>query len=162
LDPIDYFETCWIMCIRDFLRTYGLRVELSVTPLPTVQCANDEFIMDAVRTRGGCTAIELQRLNACRMYLQVSRVSDITSADGKFLRHNILVGHNSLPYQTGTTWPRQGRPPKLWWLLWKRMLQGVLSTNGVSSILRQPLGEWLPTAQLADWEVVYSGMSGRA
>ena len=162
LEPIDYIETCRIMCIRDFLRTYGLRVDLSVTPLPTVQCENDEFIMDAVRARGGCTAIELQRLNACCMYLQVSRVSDITNADGKFLRNNILVGRNSLPYQTGTKWPRQGRPPKSWWLLWKHTLKGVLSTNGASHILRHPLGNWLPAAQLDDWEEVYSGMSGRA
>jgi hypothetical protein len=54
--PIDYIETCWIMCIWDFLRTYGLRIDFSGTPLPEVQCDNDEFIMDAVRERGGCSA----------------------------------------------------------------------------------------------------------
>ena len=25
--PIDYIETCWIMCIRDFLRTYDLQID---------------------------------------------------------------------------------------------------------------------------------------
>ena len=96
-DPIDYIETCWIMSIRDFIRTYGLRVELSETPLPTTQCVNDEFLMDAFRKRGGCTATELQRLNACRMYLQVSRLSDIASADGNFLRSGVLNGVTSIP-----------------------------------------------------------------
>ena len=116
-DQIDYIETCWIMSIRDFLRTYGMKVELSVTPIPTIQCINDEFIMDAFRARGGCTATELQRLNACRMYLRISRVSDITSADGKFLRQEVLVGSNSTPHHSNTQWPRQGRPPELWWSL---------------------------------------------
>ncbi len=161
-DQIDYIETCWIMSIRDFLRTYGLKVELSVTPIQTIQCINDEFIMDAFKARGGCTATELQRLNACRMYLQISRVSDITSADGKFLRQEVLVGTNSTPYHSNTKWPRQSRPPKSWWILWKKKLQGVFSTNGVSSVLRHALGAWYTTANLTDWDVLYSGMSGRA
>jgi hypothetical protein len=71
-NSIDYIETCWIMCIRDFLRTYGLQIDFSATPLPEAQCIYDEFIMDVVRERGGCTASELQRINACRMWLRVT------------------------------------------------------------------------------------------
>ena len=64
--PIDYIETCWIMGIRDFLRTFDLKIDLTdeCTPCAT-QRAGDEFIMDAIRTRGHCTATELTRLNAC-------------------------------------------------------------------------------------------------
>jgi hypothetical protein len=42
------------MCIRVFLRTYGLQIDFSASPLPEVQCNNDEFIMDALHDRGGC------------------------------------------------------------------------------------------------------------
>jgi hypothetical protein len=42
--PIDYIETCWIMCIRDFLRTYGLRV--------------DFFFYSASSHTDGCTTRE--------------------------------------------------------------------------------------------------------
>jgi hypothetical protein len=80
------------MCIRDFLRTNGLRIDFSATPLPEAQCINDKFIMDVVRERGGCTATELQCINACRMWLQVTQISDISSADGKFLRAESLAG----------------------------------------------------------------------
>jgi hypothetical protein len=83
-DPINYIETCWIMSIQDFLWTYGLRIDFTKTPIPVVQCDHDEFLMDALRVRGSCTATELQQMNACRMWLQVARVSDISSADGKF------------------------------------------------------------------------------
>jgi hypothetical protein len=55
-DPIDYSETCWIMSIRDFLRTYGLRIEITRTPLPAIQCENNEFLMDALRVCGSCIA----------------------------------------------------------------------------------------------------------
>jgi hypothetical protein len=161
-DPIDYIETCWIMCIRDFLQTYGFRIQLSHTPIPKIQCVHDEFIMDVFRDRSECTATQLQKLNACRMYLQVSRVSDITSADGKFLRNGIFTGSDSTPYRSTTDWPRQGRPPKLWWSLWKNKLQGALSQNGVSPTLRHPLGEWFKQAQTAEWDVRYSGMTGRS
>ena len=64
----DYIETCWIMSIRDFLRTYGLHIDFSSQALPSLQCVNDEFIMDALRTRGHCTPTELQCLNAYRMF----------------------------------------------------------------------------------------------
>jgi hypothetical protein len=83
---IDYIEDCWIMAIRDFLRTYKLRLEFSDHSQPVSLCDQDEFIMDALRVRGACTPKELQRLNACRMHLQVYQVSEISRADGTFLR----------------------------------------------------------------------------
>ena len=60
-DPIDYTETCWIMGVRDFLRTYGYTIDFSHTTIPTVQCERDEFIMDALRLRGQCSTLELQQ-----------------------------------------------------------------------------------------------------
>jgi hypothetical protein len=101
-DQIDYIETCWIMSIRDFLRTYGPRIEFTKTPIPVVQCNHDEFLMDALRVHGGCTATKLQRMNACRMWLQVARVSDISSADGWFIRKECLVGTKTTIYRSHT------------------------------------------------------------
>jgi hypothetical protein len=114
---INYIETCWIMGIRDFLRTYGPRINFTTTPIPEVQCVHDEFIMDAMRESGGCSATELQQLNACRMWLQVARVSDISSANGKFLLNESLVGSKLTTFQSSSHWPQQGRPPKQWWSL---------------------------------------------
>jgi hypothetical protein len=42
-------------------------------------------IMDALRIRGH-SAREMQWLNACRMHLRVSRLSEIAIADGARLR----------------------------------------------------------------------------
>ena len=73
--PIDYIEDCWIMCIRDFLATYKMQIEIIQKARTCIQCENDEFIMDALRSRGNCSATELQNLNACRLFLKVEQLS---------------------------------------------------------------------------------------
>jgi hypothetical protein len=65
-DAIDYIEMCWIMSIRDFLRTYGLSLDLTTQEEPKEQAERDEFIMDAICARGGCTATQLQRIGMVR------------------------------------------------------------------------------------------------
>ena len=101
-DPIDYIKTCWIMSIRDFLRTYGLQVDFTETAAVKLQSRNDEFLTDALRQRGSCTATELQRLNACRMFLKVTRLSDISSVDGKYLRSECLTGQHAQNFHSAT------------------------------------------------------------
>ena len=157
--PIDYIESCWFMCLRSFLCTYDLSIEFTQNVQPTTTCLGDEFIMDALRLSGSCTTTELQRLNACRMYVQVTRLSDITSADGLYLRTEMLQGsHNGQAYfVTNDRWPRQERPPKSWWSLWRKKLKVVFSLDGASSRLRNPLGEWLlDSLQVIEWDVLVS------
>jgi hypothetical protein len=158
--PVDYIESCWIMNVQDFLRTYNLRLEFTRSVRQRVQCRGDEFIMDALRMRGDCTATQLQRLNACRMYLQVARVSDIASADRTKLRNDSLVGRHSLTYTSTSKWPRQGRPPKDWWSLWRTKLRRAFLADGESPQLRHRLGPW--NADLQDeWStVIWLGASG--
>ena len=159
---IDYIETCWIMGIRDFLRTYDFKLDLTDESVPHVtQRVGDEFIMDAFRERGECNATQLQRLNACRMFLQVVRVSDIATADGKRLRHGTLTGINDGTFQSATRWPRQGRPPKEWWTCWKNKLQRVFSSDGNSSSLRRPLGGWNGALNIDEWTTTTNTINGR-
>jgi ribonuclease HI len=117
--------------------------------------------MDALRTRGDCTATQLQRLNACRMYLQVARVSDIASADGTKLRNDSLVGKQSVVHKSTAKWPHQGRPPKDWWRLWRTKLHRVFSTDGESPQLRHRLGPWTAELKADEWStVIWLGESG--
>ena len=129
-DSIDYIETCWIMSIRDFLRTYHLQIDLTSSCIPDLQCEGDEFIMDALRTRSGSSSADLLKLNACRLYLQVSRLSEIVHEDGSALCDAILIGADTAIFPSRSRWPRQGRPPKPWWTLWKNKLKMVFSSDG--------------------------------
>ena len=72
------------MSVHDFLRTYHLQLDFTSAVLPALCCDGDEFLMDALRTRGQRTSTDLQHLNACRLFLKVSQLSDIVSANGLF------------------------------------------------------------------------------
>ena len=152
---IDYIEDCWIMCIRDFLRKFQLRVEFNSLLQQELLCDKDEFIMDALRERGDCTYVELQRLNACRMWHKVSRLSEISTLDGKQLLLGPLTGGKIEQYSSSLKWPRQGCPMRKDWNLWRRKLQLVFSINGKSCTLRQNLGKWRPGCLcLQEWKTV--------
>jgi hypothetical protein len=157
---IDYIERCWIMAIRDFLRTYKNRMKFAAHSHPVTLCDKDEFIMDALRIRGECSPNELQRLNACRMHLRVSRLSEIASADGTSLRNESIQGKDSAIHLSKTKWPRQARPLKSDWTFWRRKLRAVFSRDGSSTVLYTPLGEWqssLDVRELAHSYVRYPG-----
>ena len=90
------------------------------------------------------------------MYLQVARLSEITSADGRTLRDDILKGRESLIFESSTLWPRQGRPPKVWWNLWKNKLKLVFSVDGVAPTLRDKLGYWNAHMRPSEWTTLAS------
>ena len=155
---VEYIETCWIMNLRNFLDTYGMHVNITCPDIPKIACENDEFLMDVFRLRGDNYGPELMtQLNACRMYLQVQRVSDITDARGTTIRKEILEGAECDHFSSTSRWPRQGRPPKSTWLKWKRAVKYTLSVNGNATTLRTPLGKWFPNEIDADeWKTLQS------
>ena len=153
---IDYIETCWIMSIRDFLRMYNVRMEFTEHSHPVDLCEGDEFIMDALRIRGQCTPREMQRLNACRMHLRVSRLSEIASAQGTRLRSDVLKGTDSGIHLSEARWPRQARPLSADWTFWSKKLRAVFSDDGTSPSLRTPLGLWKSTLDLREWTTLVS------
>jgi len=152
---IDYIEDCWIMGLRDYLRTYGFHLEFTTVNLPKLQCENDQFLMEAFLQSEEFTATELQHLNACRMFLKVVRLSDIVSGDGKKLLKCYLQGLDHQKHHCSAgKWPRQHRPLPPKWTLWRRALRLLFSTTGSSNTLRQPLGEWFNTMTVGEWAAV--------
>ena len=148
--------------MRNFLSTYNLHVEQTSHVSPSTQCVGDEFIMDAFRTRGACSVAELQHLNACRLFLQVARLSDITSEDGSRLTTVALSGTGeSANFGSLDRWPRQGRPPSTWWVLWRRKLKHVFSADGSAVKLRQTLGAWYRNVRPAEWNTLVSQSQSR-
>ena len=161
--PIDYIESCWIMHIRSFLATYNLSIDLTQSAPPVLSCEHDAFIMDQLRTSALCTAGQLQQLNACRLYLRVQRLSEITVADGTALRKEALRGIDSSTFSSTDGWPRQGRPPKKDWQYWSKMLRAVFSSTGNNHRLRTPLGKWYPDViNPNEWHTVASLTDGSA
>ena len=82
----------WLPLIHDFLHTIGGQIEVENLPATPLQREHDRFLMDiALDLYSKLT--NLQHLNTCRLHLQVTLLSDITMADGKFIRSEITQSH---------------------------------------------------------------------
>jgi hypothetical protein len=83
------------------------------------------------------------------MWLQVSRLSEITNPEGLCLHQNSLHGRISYPQKAQhLQWPRQDRPPAKWWRIWSLCLRRSFSTDGRDTKLRVSLGTWHPESLL--------------
>jgi len=142
------------MLIQQFLVEYDLRIKLTNTHYPQPLCDHNEFVMDTWQHEG-LSLTSMQKLKACRMmWLQVSRLSEITLANGSCLHPKPLKGRSPHGHhETNLQWPRQDRPSPKWWSLWRQCLRRSFSIDGKDTKLRQPLGEWhasaLPTTSFA-------------
>ena len=74
----------WIPSICEFLNSIGGRMEVENLPVTPLQREHDRFLMDIALDLYSKPS-DLQHLNACRLYLQVTLLSNITTADGKFI-----------------------------------------------------------------------------
>jgi hypothetical protein len=97
-------------------------------------------------------ATAMKRINACRLFLQVTHLSDISTLKGNTVTRNAWLGARPMP-ASDADWPVQGRPEDKVWSLWRKALSNsvctihhryVLATR--PGILAQGLGAWLPGA----------------
>jgi hypothetical protein len=144
--PLPHFvESHWLRSLRDFLHSIQGQLRLDATYVPALQRDYDSFIMDHVLQSQLFTARQIQRINYCRLFLQVVTISDMTNASGNRLFQGMLSG-NTTDILSETTWhhTHQGRPNPATWKLWRRAC-ALFSTKGV---LHDSLDEWLlPAAQ---------------
>eukprot|EP00978_Attheya_sp_CCMP212_P024904 scaffold79025_cov34-Attheya_sp.AAC.1 len=90
----------------------------------------------------GFSGKDLARLNICRLYLQVTTVSDIASGDGTYMLPFILDCRKDKHQQTSYAWPRAERPSAPKRNLWRQALRATFgqASTGYGHILQQPLG----------------------
>jgi hypothetical protein len=103
--------------------------------------------MDPTHT-GAYTKLSLELINACRMYLQVTTLAEISNDARDRILQQVL--HNPLHMngkpklhdisQSLLQWPQQKRSSKHAWTLRKRFLQ---MHNNEQGYLTTPLGPWL-------------------
>jgi len=108
--------------------------------LPSAQRVNDHPLMELAEYLYG-NSIHLHNINQCRLALQVTYLSDITSVDGRKILHAYYngVGHTAAGRYTRLNWPPVGTLPPSHWTLWKDFLNRMC---GTSLRLPDPLGGW--------------------
>ncbi len=131
-------QKSWIAETKDFCWENNIYFEERGKHL-TPKRENDQFLMDVFVRSGKYSDSELKILLRCRLYLQVSTLSDIVSGDGKSILDDALNGKNR--YLTGNhDWPIQARPPNIEWTFWAKVLQRHFAPELL--ILTKPLGPW--------------------
>ena len=114
----------------EFLHVYGIQVKKLVKC--DKQFDQDEYIMKRIYASSYSTA-DLRIFNYCRIFLQVSRLSEIISINGKGIRRHILEGQRVRHVIDKTCWFDQPCPAKPAWNKFRNMLAGIYSTrqNGI-------------------------------
>ena len=133
----------WIIQTHQFCCEHKISIQTGDAILP--QCVEDRSIM-AEFDKLGYTKTEMRNLNRCRLYLQVTSLSEITNGRGTqivFDRH---------PRKSNEMhWPHQGRPTNTMWTEWENALQKCFGNN--TQVLQQALGHWTVTStEYHEWE----------
>lgn len=133
----------WIIDTHDFCRDNGISIKIGETIRP--QCTRDWSIMESFEQQG-YTKSEIRTLNLCRLYLQVTSLSEVTNGRGTQILQE-RKPRKSNPY----TWPMQGNPTPSMWKEWDLALQKCFGNN--TAVLNQPLGKWeCSQDEFYEWE----------
>jgi hypothetical protein len=81
--------------------------------------ANDCHLMDQICESSWFTDPQIRRTNACRLYLKVTLLSDITTACGRQVHQSYYDGDKGITHNWATVrYLRQAPPNKLSWAFW--------------------------------------------
>jgi hypothetical protein len=143
---VKWIDSGWLPSIWQFLNRAQLKIFIRKAYIPRTQRVHDIALMDFFLSLKYLPAV-LRILNACRLYLQVIIVSDITTASGEEIEDDIKRGRQMIDRESRLHWPTQQRPPRQAWKQWQEALKYL----GNGPKLKQPLGDWT-TASHQKWK----------
>ena len=138
--PIPHLESKWLASMLSFLANHGLSIHLDKTYIPPPQRQKDEYIMDLLMSSNHYTPAELRKLNYCRLFLNVTTISELAKPCGTVLDTSILDGTPSSQSSRSTHLAiHQESPSVNEWKMWRR---ANLIWSDINGKLRKPLGPW--------------------
>jgi hypothetical protein len=139
---VKYTSARWISSLRNFLATIDGHFDLDDVYISTPpQCEHDIHLMDLVTHSKAFTEKEAAILNHCRMYLDVTTVSDISIAKGDMFIPGVEWGGlDMMPSRTTEHTSHQQAPAIFLWTYWQRLLRAISNPQGK---LFGQLGNWL-------------------
>jgi hypothetical protein len=137
----------WISSVMTFMEDNGINPHHNIRM--AVYSQKDSFLMENF-TQQGALSPELISMIQCRNFLRVSRMSELTSEYGS--RILLRMYNGDVPESDATNqWPIQPRPPKWAWMIWKKYLSFMV-TSQTTLILRQPLGKCKAESPRTPWK----------
>jgi hypothetical protein len=165
--PLHYLPSTWLTSLRTFLADIQgtLTVTAATAELPSLARAEDQYLMSALLGLPSVTTSDLHAFNRVRLFLGVTVLAEITSADGQHLTQEAWRGDR--PRHSPLLWPFQPQPGPKSFAAWRRLLTKAFlqrdrapraHTNLQSLQLQVPLGSWSADSQWlqSKWTAFYS------
>jgi hypothetical protein len=140
--PVAHLECEWVQSIRTGLAKIRGRIERTKETVFKPRRMDDLHIMDKICNCKRFTDTQIRKINACRLYLQVTLLSEITTPCGKHIEtayyQGALIDRTNWPT---VQYPRQENPDKTSWALWRRALH-LNHVRDDKKTLLVPLKQW--------------------
>jgi len=151
-DPYNWIPDHWLTNIRATMHANKIQIRYQAWTIKPMRF-HDRFLMEDF-VQQGFSKLQLEQLNACRMYLKVPTLAEITDHTGlelipQILSNSINITPKGLANISTSTlqWPRIHHPSAQSWRLWTRTLCTIYAGSPKTTRLRQPLGQWTPSYQ---------------
>jgi hypothetical protein len=153
-----HLECKWLTSMRWGLATIDGSIECAESFVVPPAREGDIYLMDAICDCRRFTGGQIKQINACRLYLQVLLLSDITTPCGTFIAMNYHTGNrNNRSNWPRIRYPRQQKPKVTAWKLWRKAIN-LLYLEEDKKTLQRPLGRWgLRHPNHHQWESIVSG-----
>jgi len=150
--PYSWIPNRWLSRLRKTMHEHNIQLKHSAWVIQPLR-QNDVFLMEAINELG-LTPLQLEQINACRMYLQITTLAEIVDHTGTIILSQAIstdtkkapIGLQDLSNST-LRWPTIHPPSQASWRLWTKTICNLFSGDARNTKLNNPLGIWLSTYQ---------------
>jgi len=162
--PCPWVHDQWLSCIHCTMRDYCIQIQYKAWTILELH-HNDVCIMEAIEDLE-LTVLQLEQINACHMYLNITTLAEMTNHMGTTLLPQTLKHPNQHPQglQEISTltleWPQVHCPSKVSWKLWTTTICNLFMGSASGSWLQHSLGAWMAAYQMYrhwNWRMALTG-----
>lgn len=139
---LPHLESEWISSLRKYLHRIKGSIQVDQPGIPPRMREQDEYIMDTVIQTKRYKPHQIRKINYCRLYLNVTTISEIANAKGDMITKEMMEGNRD---SNQDKWQRvhQQKPDNTSWNLWKQVCKEISNKVNGKWYLKKSLGKWL-------------------
>jgi hypothetical protein len=152
---LPHLESEWISSLRTYLEDIKGKIQVDNPGIPTLSREHDQHLMEVAIQLKIFKPSHLRKINYCRLYLNVSTISDIANANGDMIDPAMYEGNKDQTMSKGV-WQEvhQEKPDNTSWSMWRRLCREISYPSQRRRYLRKHLGKWTekPENMRRDWK----------
>jgi hypothetical protein len=140
---LPYLESEWITSLRTYLGLIQGSIQVDQSGVIELMREHDKYIMEIAIQQGKYKPHQLRRINYCRMYLNITTISEITNAKGDMIDPAMMNGNKESTISKAK-WQgvNQQKPDRVSWNLWRQVCKSISHKRNNKWYLHQRLGKW--------------------